>query len=258
MSGICVAKHAGFCPGVSRAVSLIEQALDDGRGPIYCLGELIHNRTFNESLQARGVQFITPEDIPSLPKDALVFIRAHGATKDVYQTLQDSGLAYIDATCPYVQKIHRIASEATDATFIIIGDKNHPEVQGIVSAAPGDTAVYSGIAELMEVFADKQPTDTPAVLAVQTTFNTDEWKKCQLFIKSLYTHLKICDTICSATENRQREVRELAAKNDLTVVVGSRHSSNTVKLYRIAKEVGGDALLIETSADLAAERNRVR
>ena len=258
MSDICVAKHAGFCPGVSRAVHLIERAILDGRGPIYCLGELIHNRIFNESLQARGVRFIEPRDIPTLPGDALVFIRAHGATKDVYQTLADNGLEYIDATCPYVQKIHSIAASATDATFIIIGDKDHPEVQGIVSAAPGKTAVYGSFAELQEAFAGKEPTDEPAILAVQTTFNTDEWKKCQKFIKYLYTHLKICDTICSATENRQREVRTLAAENDLTVVVGSRHSSNTVKLYRIAKEVGGDAILIETSADLAACRARIR
>ena len=195
MSDICVAKHAGFCPGVSRAVHLIEQAILDGKGPIYCLGELIHNRIFNESLQARGVRFIEPQDIPSLPGDALVFIRAHGATKDVYQTLADNGLEYIDATCPYVQKIHSIAASATDATFIIIGDKDHPEVQGIVSAAPGKTAVYGSFAELQEAFAGKEPTDEPAILAVQTTFNTDEWKKCQKFIKYLYTHLKICDTI---------------------------------------------------------------
>ncbi|MBR4053181.1 MAG: 4-hydroxy-3-methylbut-2-enyl diphosphate reductase [Clostridia bacterium] len=258
MNGIRVAKHAGFCPGVSRAVELMEQAIAEQSKPIYCLGELIHNRTFTESLRERGVCFITPEEIPSLPKDALLFIRAHGATGEVYRMIRESGLSYVDATCPYVQKIHRIAASATDAKFIIIGDKDHPEVQGIVSAAPGETAVYSGLAELEQTFAGCAPMDDPVVLAVQTTFHTEEWKKCQKFIKSVYTHSKISDTICSITENRQKEVRELAKDSDLTVVVGSRNSSNTVKLFRIAKEVGRDALQVETAADLAPHKALLR
>ena len=163
MNGIRVAKHAGFCPGVSRAVELMEQAIAEQSKPIYCLGELIHNRTFTESLRERGVCFITPEEIPSLPKDALLFIRAHGATGEVYRMIRESGLSYVDATCPYVQKIHRIAASATNAKFIIIGDKDHPEVQGIVSAAPGETAVYSGLAELEQTFAGCAPMDDPVV-----------------------------------------------------------------------------------------------
>lgn len=258
MTAIKVADHAGFCPGVSRAVDLMEQAIRDGKKPIYSLGELIHNRVFNESLSARGVQFIAKEDIPTLPKDALVFIRAHGTTHDVYRLLEEQGLEYIDATCPYVQKIHRIAAAAGDAEFVIIGDKDHPEVQGIISAAPGKTAVYSGLAELEQTFGGKEPIDTPIILTVQTTFHTEEWKKCQKFIKSVYTHSKICDTICSITDTRQNEVREQAALADLTVVVGSRNSSNTVKLYRIAREVCKDALLVETAADLYPQKELLR
>ena len=258
MTCIKVASHAGFCPGVSRAVELMEQAIRGGGKPIYSLGELIHNRVFNKSLADRGVKFISKEDIPTLPKDALVFIRAHGTTHDVYRLLAEHGLEYIDATCPYVQKIHRIAAEAEGAEFVIIGDKDHPEVQGIVSAAPGKTAVYSGLAELEQTFGGKGPIDTPIVLAVQTTFHTEEWKLCQKFIKSVYTHSKICDTICSVTDTRQNEVRELAPLADLTVVVGSRNSSNTVKLYRIACEVAGDALLVETATDLYAHKGKLR
>ena len=258
MSGIRIAKHAGFCPGVSRAVELMEKAIAGEQRSIYCLGELIHNRTFTESLRERGVRFITPEEIPTLPKDALLFIRAHGATREVYRLIEESGLPYVDATCPYVQKIHRIAASATDAKFVIIGDKDHPEVQGIVSAAPGETAVYSGLAELEEAFAGCAPMEEPIVLAVQTTFHTEEWKKCQKFIKSVYTHPKISDTICSITESRQKEVRELAKDSDLTVVVGSRNSSNTVKLFRIAAEVGKDALLVENASDLAPHADRIR
>lgn len=258
MSTIRVAKHAGFCPGVSRAVDLIEQAIRTQEKPIYCLGELIHNRVFNDSLRRRGVTFIEPEDLPGLPADALVFIRAHGATQEVYRMLREHGIAFVDATCPYVRKLHEIASSSSDAKFIIIGDRNHPEVQGIVSAAPGESAVYSGLAELEEAFPACTPREEAVILAVQTTFDTEEWKKCQSFIKRLYTNLKISDTICSVTEDRQKEARALAASSDLTVVVGSPNSSNTVKLYRIAKEVGKDAVLAESAADLAAVRERIR
>ncbi len=256
MSRIRIAKHAGFCPGVSRAVELIEQAITARKTPIYCLGELIHNRVFNDSLRARGVIFITPEEVDGLPSDALLFIRAHGATEEVYRRIRESGLAYVDATCPYVRKLHEIAASAVGARFLIIGDKNHPEVQGIVSAAPGESAVYGGLAELEAAFPDRTPKNEPVVLAVQTTFNTEEWKKCQKFIKCLYTNSKISDTICKVTEDRQKEVRTLAAASDLTVVVGSRGSSNTVKLFSIAQEVG-KAILVETAADLIAEHERI-
>lgn len=260
---ITVAKYAGFCPGVSRAVALIEKALKEQQRPIYCLGELIHNRVFIEDLRRRGVTFIEPEDLEKLPKDALVFIRAHGTTEQVRQTLSKLGLDSIDATCPFVQKIHKIASESGDAEFLIIGDRSHPEVQGIVSAAPGKASVYGGLAELEAAFPEGTVIETPAVLTAQTTFHTEEWKKCQKFIKNIYKHLQIYDTICSATEDRQKEVRTLAENSDLTVVVGSKNSSNTVKLFRIAEEVaasadGKRALLVETAADLPAYRDVIR
>lgn len=260
---ITVGAHAGFCPGVSRAVGLIEKALAEQSRPIFCLGELIHNRLFVDDLRSRGVTFIEPGDLGNLPENALVFIRAHGTTEDVFATLKANGTSYVDATCPYVQKLHRIASEAVGAEFIIIGDRNHPEVQGIVSAAPGKATVYGGLAELEAAFPEGTVIDDPAVLTVQTTFHTEEWKKCQKFIKSIYKHLQIHDTICSVTEDRQKEVRTLAANSDLTVVVGSRNSSNTVKLFRIAEEVsalqsGKKALLIESADDLFAYRDVIR
>ncbi len=257
MNGIRIAPHAGFCPGVSRAVHLIEKALSDGKRNLYCLGELIHNRPFNRSLQERGVKFITPEEIPSLPPDALVFIRAHGTTRQVYTQLRENGIHYVDATCPYVRKLHDIAANAADARFLIIGDRLHPEVQGIVSEAGGKYEVYGSLAELEAAYPDRTPISDPAILSVQTTFNTKEWEKCQKFIKCLYTNLKIFDTICTVTEVRQNEVRELAAASDLTVVVGSPESSNTMKLFGIAKETGKDAVLAESGADLDQMRARI-
>lgn len=263
MRTLRVAAHAGFCPGVSRAVGLMEKALAErasGRrkGEVYCLGELIHNRVFTDSLRARGVQFIQPSDLPDLPPDARVLIRAHGATEEIYRSLRESGVDCIDATCPYVRKLHEIAASAVGAKFLIIGDRNHPEVQGIVSAAPGESAVYSGLAELEAAFPNREAREESVVLAVQTTFDTEEWRKCRLFLEGIFRKIKIYDTICSATEDRQKEARALAAASDLTVVVGSPNSSNTVKLFRIAKETGRDAALVERAADLEALRPRIR
>lgn len=259
MPTIRIAAHAGFCPGVSRAVELIEQELTAHPGqPIFCLGELIHNRVYTDSLRARGVTFISPEELSMLPEQALLFIRAHGTTEAVYAQIRARRLRCVDATCPFVQKIHRIAAAADDALFLMIGDRSHPEVQGIISAAPGDVEVYDSFADLQTAYPDGQPHAAKAVLAVQTTFNTEEWARCRKFIKSIYTHLQISDTICTATQARQSEARQIALESDLTVVVGSPNSSNTVKLFRIAAEVGHDALLIETAADLAAYRDRIR
>lgn len=259
MSSIRIAAHAGFCPGVSRAVELIEKAIrEQPDKQICCLGELIHNRVYNDSLRARGVRFITPEEIPALPANALVFIRAHGTVRAVYDLLERCGTAYVDATCPFVRKLHEIAASAEDSTFLMIGDRTHPEVQGIVSEAAGDVVLYSGLAELLAAHEDRKPIDTPAILAVQTTFHTKEWDECRKFIKSIYTHLQIYDTICTATETRQREAREIALESDLTVVVGSPNSSNTRKLFRIVSEAGAKTFMVETAADLAAHRDEIR
>ena len=255
---ITIAKQAGFCPGVSRAVQLMENALKNDGREIYCVGELIHNRVFNDSLRKRGVRFIEPADIPSLPDGALLFIRAHGATKDVYASASECNAKIIDATCPYVRKIQDIAASCRDSEFIIIGDRLHPEIQGIVSSAAGKVSVYSGIDELKSHFADGKKSDAPATLAVQTTFHTGEWKECQAFLKTVYSNLHIADTICSVTESRQEEVRKLSPENDLTVVVGSPGSSNTLKLYRVAEACGKKAIMVETAGDLPGHRELIQ
>ena len=255
---VTIAKQAGFCPGVSRAVQLIEKALREGNRPIYCLGELIHNRVFNDSLRQRGVHFIGLEEIPSLPENSVLFIRAHGTTREVYAAAEKCRAEIVDATCPYVRKIQDIAASCLDEEFIIIGDASHPEIRGIVSCAAGKASVYSGIDELKTRFAETDPIDTPATLAVQTTFHTGEWAACQEFLKTVYPRLRIADTICSVTESRQEEVRTLAPENDLTVVVGSAGSSNTMKLFRIAQSAGPAAIMVETAGDLPAHRDIIR
>ena len=258
MKTVSVARHAGFCPGVSRAVQLIEAELQKGDHPLYCLGELIHNRVFTDSLRSRGVHFIQPDEISGLPENALLFIRAHGTTKSVYRTIERCGAQVIDATCPYVKKIHDIAASCEKEEFIIIGDRNHPEVQGIISSAPGKASVYSGIDELKSVFRTGETVDAPAVLAAQTTFNTEEWQECCDFLRTVYPNLRISDTVCSVTETRQNEIRKCAAESDLTVIVGSRNSSNSMKLFHIAQSVCKTALLIETADELRDYRNIIQ
>ena len=257
-ASVIIAKQAGFCPGVSRAVQLMETELAKNDRPLFCLGELIHNRSFIESLRRRGVHFIEPEDIPSLPENALLFIRAHGTTKEVYESIRRHGTQVVDATCPYVKKIHDIAASCRSSEFIIIGDRNHPEVQGIISSAPGKATVYAGIDELRSAFPPGQQIARPAVLAAQTTFNTEEWKECRAFLQSVYPDLQISDTVCSVTETRQTEVRAKAAGTDLTVIVGSRDSSNSVKLFHIAESVCKHAIMIETADELPAYRELIQ
>ncbi len=241
MAEIKVAKSAGFCFGVARAASLIEEEAER-INPIYTIGELIHNKTYVDMLRGKGVYAVTVEEALALPKGSRVVIRTHGIPKSDTDALVAAGMSVLDATCPYVKKIHSIVeAETADGTpLIIMGDAGHPEVLGIRSFAGGECRMFSSAAELETFFADggvessrfldgKEP-----VMVSQTTFSVKEWKKSQLFIKKVCTNAKTFDTICSVTEKRQEEAHSLALESDLMVVVGGHHSSNTRKLMEIA------------------------
>lgn len=253
MAEIRLAKNSGFCFGVQRAVSMLEAELDKPESRnIYCIGEIIHNKSFTDSLKKRGVKIITPEEIENLPENAIVFIRTHGVPKQVYEQLARKGIPHIDATCPYVKKIHRIAERGDENTAVIIfGDANHPEVQGIKSFAKGKVFIFSDCEELKNSAEINDLKDSGIIVVAQTTYNIKEWEKCQKFIKCLYTNARIFDTICSVTDERQKEVLSLAKDSDLVVVVGGASSSNTAKLYKIAKENCPRAIHIETAKELA-------
>ena len=149
MADITVSEYSGFCFGVKRAVDMINKSLEGSEKPIFCLGELIHNRLFNETLIERGVRFIKPSDIDTLPNDALVFLRAHGTVKQIIDKLDEKGIEYIDATCPYVSKIHKIVASQPESTkIIVIGDEKHPEVEGIMSWAKGEHIVFADKAHI--------------------------------------------------------------------------------------------------------------
>lgn len=254
VANITLAKNSGFCFGVRRAVSMLDSEIEEcakSNKKIFCAGEIIHNRTFTESLKNRGITILHPEEADKVSSNDIVFIRTHGVTKDIYDKLSEKSIPFIDATCPFVKKIHNIvASVPEDSLVIIMGDKNHPEVQSIKSFSKGKVHIFSSCDELKQEIFSIVSAQQSIILVAQTTFNITEWENCQKFINCLYTNARIFDTICSVTDERQKEVLSLSATSDLIVVVGGKSSSNTTKLYKIALENCNKAIHIETAQEL--------
>ncbi len=259
MTEITISEYSGFCFGVKRAVDMINEKLDTSDKELYCLGELIHNRLFTETLRNRGVVFIDTDELDRVPKDALLFLRAHGTTKQIMSRLSGEGIEYVDATCPYVTKIHKIVASQPDETKVmLIGDPKHPEVEGIMSWAKGEGIVFSDKNAIDEAHPEGFISEEDCILAVQTTYSQKEWENCRQRIKELYPNVKIYETICSVTENRQKKTRELAMNSDMAVVVGGRNSSNTAKLFAVASEVCRNSIMIESAAELDAYADMIR
>ncbi|MBP1577694.1 MAG: bifunctional 4-hydroxy-3-methylbut-2-enyl diphosphate reductase/30S ribosomal protein S1 [Oscillospiraceae bacterium] len=247
---ITVAETAGFCFGVQRAADMLEQALTEGK-KVCTLGPLIHNTQFVEGLEKRGVNVINEPDENTDLK--CVVIRSHGVAESVVQQLEKIGCEYIDATCPFVAKIHKIAASVQQGELlVVIGDKNHPEVKGILGHCSSESVVFSGLKELENadlcVFDNKKQ----IYFVVQTTFPKNEWEKCISFAKKVCTNAKLFDTICNATSLRQQEAAKLAKYSDMMIVIGGRHSSNTAKLAAICSEFC-KTVAVETAAELSAE-----
>lgn len=267
MSKIHIASHAGFCFGVRRATDAIEKLLDKRSGRICTLGRLIHNDGYVAYLRERGVEELSGEDIDRICADAAagqtitVVIRAHGEVKDNLDRLErcaaeNPTLTILDCTCPYVNKVRRIARENSGEGkyFILIGAEEHPEVRGIMSCTVGDGAVIADSEELRrftESEIGKKLGDFTVSLAAQTTQKLSEWKKCLEIIEKVYTNPQIFDTICNVTEERQKEAQVLAAESDVMLVIGSRGSSNTMKLYEICSAECPGTYLVENAEDMA-------
>ncbi len=259
MTDIKISEYSGFCFGVKRAVDMINNALDTTDRSIYCLGELIHNRIFTESLRKRGVTFLTGDGLDTVPLGALLFLRAHGTTKQTLEYLDANNIEYVDATCPYVSKIHKIvATQPTETKVILIGDPKHPEVEGIMSWANGEGVVFADKEAIDAAHPSGFCSDEDCILAVQTTYSGAEWLRCRERIKELYPNVRVFETICSVTENRQKKTRELARVSDMTVIVGGRNSSNTAKLFAIAGEECANSIMIESAAELDAYSDIIR
>ena len=252
-----VAETAGFCFGVQRAVDRVYELIGSDAAPIYTLGPIIHNEEVVSDLEKKGVAVICEKDLGSL-KGGTVVIRSHGVGRRVYNTIKKYGLGYVDVTCPFVLKIHKIVERESSrgAHIVIIGDPDHPEVQGICGWCQGPYTVIRNAedAEKFNISPEKE-----VCVVSQTTFNYNKFKDLvEILCKKRYDNnvlniLNILNTICNATEERQREAKNIAGEVDTMLVVGGRHSSNTQKLFEICKKECGNTYYIQTPVDLDSE-----
>lgn len=246
-----VAKTAGFCPGVKRAVEMVEAAARSGV-PTVTYGPIIHNHHVVERFAGMGVHEIS--HFSEVTPGTQVIIRSHGVSRAVYEGLEAQGAVIQDATCPYVKRIHNIVSEAEEQgrTPIIIGIPTHPEVEAIAGWCQ-DPHVFEN-AEALEkwLLGDDIRQHMPLIMVSQTTSTEKLWKNCVETIKKLCTNCEIFDTICSATEKRQSEAARLAQRCESMIVIGDRNSSNTKRLREICSEVCKHTCLIDSGADLSA------
>ncbi len=252
MAEIILAKTAGFCFGVDRAVEMVRALLNDGK-KVATLGPIIHNPQLVAELQQKGARIVS--DPSEVAKDEVLVIRSHGVERAVLEKAGKMGVTVSDATCPFVAKIHKIVADAgqQDRLVLIAGDREHKEVVGIVGHCTGEYFVFDSEEELNDLAnSGKIRPETPITAVSQTTFNQELWKKCQKSLKKLYTNAIIFDTICNATSKRQQEADELANRCDVMVVVGGRHSSNTRKLVQVCSERCERTVFVETSDELNA------
>ena len=244
-----VAKSAGFCFGVDRAVELVEQAAKEKK-QVLTLGPIIHNRHAVERFEQMGVRVIqSPEEAQP---GTTVIIRSHGVTRAVYEKLEQQGVEIIDATCPFVKRIHGIVSnaEAEGRLPVIIGTRSHPEVEGIAGWC-SDCRIFESPQELEEwVKADRNRANLAICMVCQTTSTETLWKSCGEIAKKQFTNVKIFDTICKATEFRQSEAADLSKICQAMVVVGDTHSSNTGRLAMICREHCDRVVLVDNAAEL--------
>ncbi len=244
------ADSAGFCFGVNRAINIVNELLEQGIR-VCTLGPIIHNMEMVRELEQRGC--VPVESIDELTGDSTLVIRSHGVERRIIDELEHRSISYKDATCPFVKKIHRIVSDTNPESDIVIiaGNKNHPEVCGIIGHCNTVCYTFNNEQELDELLSIIPDWNNKSVLIVaQTTFDTQEWKKSIKKIKKLCTNAKIFDTICNATQVRQNEADAIAAQSDFMVVIGDRHSSNTGKLFDICKRQCKNTVLIETANEL--------
>ena len=247
-----VAKSAGFCFGVNRAVELVEQAAQTEKR-VYTLGPIIHNHHAVEHFEKMGVGVIcAPEQ--AQPGDTVI-IRSHGVTKAVYEELEHRGVEIVDATCPFVKRIHGIVSNADAEGYlpVIIGTRTHPEVEGIAGWC-GRCEIFEKPEELENwLKSAEERAGLPICMVCQTTSTESLWNSCVKIAKKQFTNLKIFDTICKATESRQREAAQLSASCQAMVVVGDTQSSNTGRLVTICREHCDRVVLVDNAGELDPE-----
>ena len=253
-----VAKTAGFCFGVQRAVDKVYELIDSCPDRLFTLGPIIHNEEVVNDLEKKGVRVASEEELKTLPEGSTVVIRSHGVGKKVYDQLEECGLSYVDVTCPFVLKIHRIVEKESKAGshIVIIGDPDHPEVVGICGWCIGP---YTVIRTKQDALDFVPPESKNVCIVSQTTFNYNKFKDLVEILRekrydnTVLNILNILNTICTATEERQREAKSIAGEVDTMLVVGGRHSSNTQKLFEICKKECENTYYIQTPVDLDSD-----
>lgn len=244
-----IAKEAGFCFGVKRAMKMAWDELEKNKDGIYALGPLIHNKQAVERYEEKGLKTIN--DINDVPLNNNMIIRSHGVSESVYNESKDRGINIIDTTCPFVRKIHKIVKECYKKGYsiIVIGDRNHPEVIGINGWCENSAIVIKNLDELNEITFDKSK---QYCVVAQTTINLDLYKQVIDILSKEIEGVLFNNTICSATKVRQEAAKELSKEVDCMVVIGGKHSSNTQKLVNICKEFV-PTFAIETKEDLSTD-----
>ena len=236
---------------MNRAVTIVNNLLEEGK-KVTTLGPIIHNPHMVAELAERGVEIAdTPNDLSSM--DRTLVIRSHGVPQSVIDEIEQKGISYENATCPFVSKIHQIVKDNSreGKVVLIAGDENHPEVQGIVGHCEGEHYIFKNYEDLGKLLKKLENIENISICVVaQTTYDVKEWKNCLKLLKKVYTNAKIFDTICSATSIRQSEAEELASISDIMVVIGGRQSSNTAKLFSVCKSNCERTYLIESAAEL--------
>ena len=243
-----LAKSAGFCFGVKRAVDKVYEQIETGK-KIYTYGPIIHNEEVVKDLASKGVSVIENEEELRGLKEGTVIIRSHGVAKAIYRIIEENGLEYEDATCPFVKRIHSIVEKesAEGKQIIIIGNEGHPEVEGIRGWSQTPAIVVESHEQAEEITIDK---DKKVCIVSQTTFNYRKFQELvEIFTKKGYD-ISIANTICNATEVRQKEAREIAGEADVMIVIGGAHSSNSRKLYEICAKECENTHFIQTLDDL--------
>ena len=254
---VVVAEHAGFCFGVTKAVETVYDQIKDGnQSNIYTYGPIIHNETVVKDLEKRGVKVIgNLSELETLIINSdgalkgTIVIRSHGVTKETQDKLEKSGLEIIDATCPFVKRIHKIVEKesAEGKSIIVIGSGCHPEVEGIVSYAQGEVFVIDSVESARKFCENKSKEYT---IVAQTTFNKKKFQETIEIFENNGYNINVVNTICNATDERQSEAEEIASKADVMIVIGGANSSNSRKLYEICSEKCINTYFIQTLEDL--------
>ena len=240
MKEVIVAKSAGFCFGVQRAVDTVYNQC--GGKNVFTYGPIIHNEEVVKDLENKGVHVINSAD--EINDDSTVIIRSHGVSKDVYDSLHEKNVNIVDATCPFVLKIHKIVKEesANGSQIVIIGNENHPEVEGIMGWSLSDTYVIDTSEKAQNLVLDSQ---RRVCIVSQTTFNYNKFQLLVEIISKKGYDIRCLNTICNATKIRQEETEELSKKVDCMIIVGGKNSSNTKKLYEISKKNCNNTICVE-------------